>query len=136
MSDIGIRIVTPRGLYLEEPIKSIHARSTEGEFTLLPNHIPIVMALVPCKMVLTTTDGEKHDYAISGGFLSFNNNHASLMTDAIEGKEQIDIARAKAAYLRARQRLEKKDTDTNMKRSELALKRALNRLHVTDTQIQ
>ena len=55
-----------------------------------------------------------------------------LFTDAIEGKGDIDIERAKRAYRRARDRIDKKDSATNMKRANLALVRAMNRIHVHD----
>ena len=55
---------------------------------------------------------------------------ALLLTDAIEGKVEIDLERAKKAYERARARIDKKDTTTNMKRAELSLQRALNRISV------
>ena len=50
--------------------------------------------------------------------------------DAIEGKGEIDLERAKKAYERARKRIEKKDSDTDMKRAQLALQRAIIRIHV------
>lgn len=132
---ISLKVVTPRGRYLEEDVQSIHACSMEGEFTLLSNHMPVVMTLVPCRLVLTFADGHREDFAISGGVLHFDNNKAALLTDAIEGRAEIDIPRAQAAYRRARLRMEKADTDANLKKSELALKRAVNRLHVTDTPV-
>lgn len=132
---ISLKVVTPRGVYMEKDVNSIHAKSTEGEFTLFTNHMPAVLALVPCRLAVTTENGESLDYAISGGFLQFADKKAILLTDAIEGRSEINIERAKAAYERARARLEKRDTTTNMKRSELALKRAINRLHVSETEI-
>lgn len=132
---ISLKIVTPRGRYLEEEVQSIHAKSVSGEFTLLPNHMPVVMTLVPCKLILKSPDGSVNDYAISGGILHFDNNTAALLTDAIEGKAEIDIPRAQAAYRRARKRMEKLDDEASMKRAELAMQRAINRLHVTDTKV-
>lgn len=132
---IDLKIVTPRGRYLEEQVKSIHAKSVLGEFVLLPNHMPVVMTLEPCRLTLVLANGEKEDYAISGGVLHFDDNKAALLTDAIEGRAEIDIPRAQAAYRRARKRLEKSDSNSNMLQAELAMKRAINRLHVTDTSI-
>lgn len=134
---IELRIVTPLGTYRKEEVKSIHAASVEGQFTLLPHHMPVVMALVPCRLVLENEQGEKQDFAISGGFLHYDGGtNAQLLTDAIEGSGDIDIERAKAAYQRAKTRLEKKDDQTNLKRAELALQKAINRLHVSGTDIR
>lgn len=133
---IELKVVTPRGRYLEEEVQSIHAKSVQGEFTLLPNHMPVVMALVPCRLHLVARDGEVQDYAISGGILHFDENRASLLTDAIEGRAEIDIPRAQAAYRRARKRLEKQTDQAEMRKAELALQRAINRLHITGTPIE
>lgn len=130
---IDLKIVTPHGRYLEEPVASIHAKSVMGEFTLLPNHMPIVMSLVPCKLTLAGEKGEKEEFAIAGGILHFDSNKASLLTDAIEGRKEIDIPRAQAAYKRARARLDSKDGNTDLRKAELALQRAINRLSVTET---
>ena len=132
---ISLKIVTPRGIYLQQEVKSLHAKSVGGEFTLLPNHMPVVMAMVPCKLVLTNEKDEKEEYALAGGFLHFDDNKASIMTDAIEGREDIDIERAKAAFRRARERMEHTDIDIEMKKAERALHRAINRLNVTDTKL-
>ena len=127
---IKIRVVTPLGEYLDLDVKSIHVKSVEGEMTILPKHMPIVAALVPCRLKFKDGNDKDLDYAIAGGFLHFGNDEALLLTDAIEGKDEIDLERAKKAYERARARIDKKDTTTNMKRAELSLQRALNRISV------
>lgn len=133
---IELKVVTPKGHYLDETVKSIHAKSVMGEFTLLPNHMPIVMSLVPCRLTLTMANDSKEEYAISGGILHFDENKADLLTDAFEGKAEIDIPRAQAAYQRARARIDKHDDLTNMRRAELAMQRAINRLSITNTNPQ
>lgn len=130
---IKLRVVTPNGRYLEETVSSIHAKSVLGEFTILPNHVPVVFALVPCKLVIHVASGQEQVYAISGGILQFYGDEARLLTDAIEGKAEIDIPRAKAALERARKRMEKQGDLDQMRRAELAMQRAINRLSVTDS---
>lgn len=130
---IKLRVVTPNGRYLEETVSSIHAKSVLGEFTILPNHVPVVFSLVPCKLVIHVASGQEQVYAISGGILQFDGDEARLLTDAIEGKAEIDIPRAKAALERARKRMEKQGDLDQMRRAELAMQRAINRLSVTDS---
>lgn len=130
---IKLRVVTPNGRYLEETVSSIHAKSVLGEFTILPNHVPVVFSLVPCKLVIHVASGQEQVYAISGGILQFYGDEARLLTDAIEGKAEIDIPRAKAALERARKRMEKQGDLDQMRRTELAMQRAINRLSVTDS---
>ena len=129
---ISLKIVTPRGRYLEKKVKSIHLTSVEGEMTVLVNHMPIFASILPCELVLVDESDTRLEYALSGGFFHLEKNEAMLLTDAIEGKGDIDIERAKRAYRRARDRIDKKDSATNMKRANLALVRAMNRSHVHD----
>ncbi|MBP3851749.1 MAG: ATP synthase F1 subunit epsilon [Erysipelotrichaceae bacterium] len=124
-----IKIVTPREVYMDKDIDSIHVKTVEGEITLLPNHTPIFAALVPCPMLIGHTS-QIDEYALSGGFLKMENKNVLILTDAVEGKGEIDIERAQAAYKRAKERIEKKDADTNMRRANLALQRAITRINV------
>ena len=109
---IAFKVVTPKGEYLKQEVKSIHVKTVVGETTILPNHMPIFASLVPCKLV------------------QFNKNEGMILADAIEGKKDIDLERAKKSMERAKERLEKKDSDTNLKRAQLSLERAINRIHV------
>lgn len=127
---ISFKVVTPRGEYLQQEVKSVHVKTVMGEMTLLPNHMPIFAALVPCKLILKDENDGSKEYAISGGFMQFDSNVGMILADAIEGRDEIDLERAKRAKERAQQRLEKKDPNTNIKRAELSLQRALNRISV------
>lgn len=126
---IHIKIITPQGLYKESDVEAIHVRSVIGEMTLLPHHMPIVAMLETCKLQLMN-EGAYKDYALAGGMLHFQSDQANILTDAIEGQEEIDIERAKRSKQRAERRLAKKDSKTNIKRAEIALAKAINRIHV------
>ena len=129
---IHCKIVTPLGVYRDVMVKNIHCTSEEGEMTILPNHMPVFISLKSSPLKFLNEFDKKKEYAVAGGFLYFENNEALFLVDAIEGKGDIDIERARRAYRRARERLEKRDSTTNMKRAELALVRAINRIHVYD----
>lgn len=129
---IHCKIVTPLGVYRDVMVKNIRCTSVEGEMTILPNHMPVFISLKSSPLKFLNEFDKKKEYAVAGGFLYFENNEALFLVDAIEGKGDIDIERARRAYRRARERLEKRDSTTNMKRAELALVRAINRIHVYD----
>lgn len=126
---IHIKIITPLGLYMESDVEAIHVKTVEGETTLLPNHIPLVAMLETCKLQLKE-HGTYQDYALAGGMLHLLDNNANILTDAIEGREEIDIERAQRAKERAERRLQKKDSSANLKRAEIALAKAINRIKV------
>lgn len=126
---IKIKIITPLGLYKEGEVGGVHVRTVEGETTILPNHMPIVAMLTTCKCSLMEGN-EYKDYAIAGGLLQFADNEMRILADAIEGREEIDIERARHAKQRAEERLKKMDNRTSMKRAEVALAKAITRIKV------
>lgn len=126
---IKLKIITPLGLYKEGEVEAVHLRTVEGDITILPNHIPMVAMLTTCKCSLMQ-QGKYQDYAISGGLMQFADNEMRVLTDTIEGREEIDVERAKRAKERAEARLAKKDSRTNTKRAEVALTKAINRIRV------
>ncbi|MEG0265060.1 MAG: ATP synthase F1 subunit epsilon [Erysipelotrichaceae bacterium] len=128
---IKIKIITPIGLYLSEEVEAIHLKTVDGERTILPNHMPIVAMLATSKLSLKK-NGIYDDYAISGGMLQFMDNEARILTDTIEGKTEIDLKRAQEALKRAERRLAKTDSKTNIRRAEIALDKALNRINVSN----
>jgi RimJ/RimL family protein N-acetyltransferase len=72
--------------------------------------------------------------AIHGGFIQVLNDEVSVLADAAERAEQIDLARAEAARERAQRRLEGRDVDLrgglDVLRAQLALQRSLTRIRV------
>lgn len=128
---LNVKIVTPTGLYGTFVASKIHATTKSGECALLPNHMPLVAMLEISKLILSVDD-EDITFAISGGILHLHDNQVDLLVDSIEGKEEIDLERAQKSAERARKRLEKKDADTSIKRAEVALQRAINRINVKE----
>ena len=78
----------------------------------------------------TKEEGKKKQYAIAGGMLYFENNVATILVDSIESKEEIDEQRALAAKSRAEERLNRKDPNVDIRRAEVALHKAINRINV------
>lgn len=68
--------------------------------------------------------------AVSGGFVEVRPDQVTILAQAAETAEGIDKERAAAARQRAQERLNSQSDDTDIRRAELALQRALNRLDV------
>ena len=129
MSMIQVRIITPEGIYREFETPYLNFQSTDGDRGILPNHMPLVTSLKIGKMS-SEENGTRNLYAVAGGLLYFHDNHCEILTDAIENKNEIDVDRAEKGKERAERRIARNDSNTDLKRAELALKRAMNRLSV------
>lgn len=69
--------------------------------------------------------------AVSGGFLEVRPDKVTILAQAAENANEIDIDRAIRAKQRAEERLRKqKQSEIDYRRAELALRRALNRINV------
>ncbi|MDO5439908.1 MAG: F0F1 ATP synthase subunit epsilon [Erysipelotrichaceae bacterium] len=128
---IKVKLVTPDGVYKETEATMINCCSTDGWRGILSNHMPIVLMLQISRLELVNNN-QKEQYAIAGGMLYFENNEATILVDSIESKEDIDIERAKAAKARAEEKLASKDKNYDIKRAEIALARAINRISVSN----
>lgn len=127
---IKIKFVTPNGIYKETEASQINFRCTDGDRGLLENHMPIVFVLEISRLELINKE-KREQYAVAGGMLYFENNVATILVDAIESQNEIDVERAKAAKDRAEGRINSNKPNTDLRRAEVALHRALNRLSVS-----
>lgn len=129
MKTVKVNIVTPDGPVYDADIEMVSVRAESGDLGILPGHIPTV---APLKIgaVRLKKDGQTELAAVSGGFLEVRPDQVTILAQAAETAESIDKERALAAKKRAEDRLFKRSDDTDIRRAELALQRAVNRLDV------
>ncbi len=127
MTRLYLKVVTPDKLFFEGEIDMLVARTIEGDVGILLNHSPLVTILDIGRLVIKDGD-ERKIAACAGGYIDVRNNNITVVSDACEWEDEIDINRAQRAKERASKRLEDKDTDTF--KAELALKKAINRINV------
>ena|SRR3989338_473642 len=65
---LKLKIVTPERLILEEDVDQVTFPTTEGELTILPDHIPLIAGLSSGDVV-ALTNGEHTPFAVAGGFV-------------------------------------------------------------------
>src|SRR3989344_6748895 len=68
---LKLKIVTPERLILEEDVDQVTFPTTEGELTILPDHIPLISGLASGDVV-AVTNGEHMPFAVAGGFVEFH----------------------------------------------------------------
>src|SRR3954447_8234705 len=66
-TNLGVNLVTPRGVVAHTDADSVQAPGELGEFELLPGHIPMLTAIRPG--VLTIGTKARARYAVSSGYL-------------------------------------------------------------------
>ena len=130
MATILLEVATPdKGEVFSKEINMLIVRSICGELGILPKHARLLTELNPHAMRIKESDGETQLF-VSGGFMEVTPDKITILADAAENPDDIDVDRAKAAYERASERLNKKDAEIDINRAEAALARAKARLLV------
>jgi F-type H+-transporting ATPase subunit epsilon len=135
VSTFLLEIVTPERKVYAEQANMIVVKGVAGELGILPNHIPLVTPLKIAPITVKRQGQSDQVIAVNGGFMEVRKDKVVILAESAELPEQIDLDRAKTAKERAEKRLadaKAKDHDTNVKRAELALMRAVNRIDVAE----
>ncbi len=124
-------ILTPERSVCCVEAEIVIARALDGELGILPNHAPLVVALdiAPLRY---RKDGVEHFVAISNGFMEVKDNRVTILAPTAETEAEIDFSRAESAKERAERRIAEHAPDIDVRRAELALRRALMRLKIAE----
>lgn len=122
---LKLQIVTPNRILCDEMVDMVIMRASTGDMGILPNHEPVV-ATLNYGILRFKQDGKERRATIMSGFAQVETDKVTILTDAAEWPDEIDLARAEEAKKRALKRIETKDG--NIERAGVALKRALVRI--------
>ena len=130
MATILLEVATPdKGEVYAKEINMLIVRSICGELGILPKHARLLTELIPYPLRIKEGGGETQLF-VSGGFMEVTPDKITILADAAENPDDIDVERAKSAYQRASERLNKKDSEIDIDRAEAAHARAKARLLV------
>ncbi|APP02697.1 F0F1 ATP synthase subunit epsilon [Lactobacillus delbrueckii] len=133
-----INIVTPNGLIYSHRGSSVSMRAIDGDRQILYNHLPILTPLTIGEVRVqrgADVDHKVDHISVSGGIIEFANNVATIIADNAERARNIDLSRAEAAKQRAEaliKEAKEKHDERLLERAQIALRRAVNRIHVYD----
>ncbi len=130
--NFSLKIVTPQGIYLEKEVEMLNLKTTSGQIGILAHHLPLASPIEISEMNFIA-DGERSVFAISGGFVYVGKEETTIIANAIESPEEIDLRRANEAKERAEGRLHSLGDNIDIARAEIALKKAINRINVKST---
>lgn len=128
---VELKIMTPQGIFWNEPVEVVTVKTTEGYIGLQKNKSPFVASLDIAELMINPQSSNKHKVcAIAGGLVIANKESVNIITDAIEYKDKIDLSRAERAKRHAEQALKSVKSEAEHQLATVALKKALNRIDV------
>ena len=134
MADTGtmkLLVNTPERVFFNGEATFVELATSEGEIGVYPQHSPLTAVLVPCVLTIHQNDGIKKA-AVHGGIVEVLKDKVTILAEIAEWPDEIDVNRANEAKIRAERRLASKDSNLDVSRAEMALKRSLARLGAAD----
>ncbi len=126
-----LKIITPDRVFYEEEVSMVEFNTVEGEVGIYKDHIPMTMIVAPGILTITRGD-EVKEAALHAGFSEVLPDKVTILAEIIEWPGEIDIARAEESKSRAEERIREHAPGTDMRRAEMALKRAVARIEVVN----
>ncbi|KKR62604.1 ATP synthase F1 subunit epsilon [Candidatus Nomurabacteria bacterium RIFCSPHIGHO2_01_FULL_39_220] len=134
---LKLKIVTPERLILEEMVDQVTLPTTEGEITILPDHIPLIAGLKSGDVVAISA-GEHIPIAVVGGFVEVKKGEkvteVAVLADFAEHVAEISdekITQAKARAEDLKNKMQDKD-HVDFEHFEAELERSLTRVKIAD----
>jgi F-type H+-transporting ATPase subunit epsilon len=126
---IRVEIVSQDRMVYEGDAEVVVVPGVAGEMGILPHHAPLLSTLKFGIIKVRTREAEEV-FTVAGGVMEVQPDIVTILADAAENVQEIDIARAEAARSRAEQMLRQgppPDTDAYLA-MEAALRRSNLRL--------
>jgi len=126
---IRCEIVSQDRMVFEGDVDIVVLPGSAGEMGILPHHAPLLTTL-NYGFIKVRTKGKEEIFTVAGGVAEIQPDIVTVLADAAENIQEIDLNRAEAARKRAEEMLEKgvpPDTDTYLA-VEAALRRSNLRL--------
>lgn len=126
---IHLEIVTAERTVLTDDVDQINAPGAAGRMGILPKHEPVLTSLLPGELTIIK-NGERTEFAISGGFMEVLPDRVTILADTAERGDEIDEVRAETARRRAEELLRERSSEQDMILAEAQLRRAMIRIRV------
>ena len=129
LDKIKLEIVTPERIVVTENVDEVVLPGIEGEFGVLPGHIPFLTALKVGVLTYKMEGVEEH-LAVSWGYVEVAGDNVKVLAETAEKATEIDLSRAKTAMEAAEKILTAGKEDTEHDMAKVRLEKAVIRVQV------
>jgi len=127
---LHLEIVTPEARTFSDDVDQVVLPGIEGEFGVLPGHVPLVTQILPGELDVTQ-NGKMLSLAVGEGFVEVGPDRVSVLTDMAMKAEEINEQEAEAARKRAEEALASHKLGSDEEAAvQAALQRTLAKLQV------
>jgi F-type H+-transporting ATPase subunit epsilon len=124
-----LEIVTPEKMIVRDEAEEMQIPGKSGYLGILPGHAPLITELSSGELSYRN-GGQTHRYAVVWGFAEVLPDRVTVLAEAAERPEDIDVNRAQSAKQQAEEHLKTGKSEDDFTRAEEELKAAETRLEV------
>jgi F-type H+-transporting ATPase subunit epsilon len=107
---IALEIVTPKGRALSKLVDEVTAPSVDGDFGVMPGHLPLLAALRTGIVTYREGGSDPKRCAVGAGFAEAGANKLLILTDDYTEREQIDPVIVRKELAEVQKQIEKAGT--------------------------
>ena len=126
-----LEIISPDRIFYTNDVTMVEYNTVDGEVGVYAEHIPMTQIIAPGRLTITEENGQK-TAALLSGFVEITPEKVTILAEAVEWPQNIDVARARRARQRAPQILDQETDERETALAEAALARALVRLDTVE----
>lgn len=129
-----LEVISPERIFYTGDVEMVELTTTEGDIGIYAEHIPVTTIVAPGVLTITESSDENgiKEAAVLEGFMEILPEKVTILAQSCEWPEEIDMKRALEAKARAERRIKSADTNVNMARAELALRKSLVRINLAE----
>ena len=131
MKLLDVEIVTAEKTIFSGQASLILVPGIEGELGILSSHAPIITELDPGE-VLIRNKQEELSLVLSGGILEVFNDIVTILADAAERTNEINIEKAKEAIQKAEEIVDSKGSDIDIQKALFVIRASKAQLRIAN----
>jgi F-type H+-transporting ATPase subunit epsilon len=93
MATFSFELVSPERLLFAGDVESVVVPGTEGEFTVLKDHAPLMSTLKPGIVTITESGAKRTQLFVRGGFADVNPTGLTILAETAVPIEELDVAK-------------------------------------------
>ncbi len=90
MNNLSLQLISPDKEYFAGIVEMVVLPGENGDFSVLPDHAPIITYLRPGKISIIVERGKELSYFVASGFVKVDNNNCHVLVDYIKSESDLN----------------------------------------------
>lgn len=117
----AFELVSPEKLVLSEQAMQVVVPGTEGYFTVMANHAPVIAMIKPGVVEVTLESGDERRLLVRGGFADVSPGGLTLLTEYVSDLANFDLEELDQQIQNAREDVGDAQSDDKRDKAQLVL---------------